>query len=74
MSNQMSLNWTIWFLSQPEIYGFADLSKVFEQGLIKICDIHSDSDFDKISKYLIPPNDMRNRCNLYVFREGVRPL
>ena len=74
MISEISSKWAFWFLSQPDFYGPADLSSVFEQGLIKICDISSDTKFDQISRYLICPKDMKNKCNLFVFREGIKPL
>ena len=74
MSCDLNSNWVLWFLQQPKQCDAKDFSKMYEEGLIKICEISSSSNFQDLAKYLIKPNKMKNKSNIYLFREGIRPL
>lgn len=74
MERYMRNNWVLWFMSQPNKYLPSEFSKIYEEGLVKVCEIQSESCFAEVSKYLIKPSCMKNRTMLYVFRERLRPL
>ena len=74
MNYDLNSNWVLWFLVQPKQCVAKEFSKMYEEGLIKICEISSSSNFQDLAKYLIKPNKMKNKSNIYLFREGSRPL
>jgi Eukaryotic initiation factor 4E len=67
-------SWVFWFSSQPKKCVGPEYSKVFKQGLIKLCSIDTKTSFFQFKDYLVKGAELKHGCNLYIFLEGVQPL
>ena len=74
MSLKKVSNWVCWFSMQPRKCAAAEYSKIFEQGLIKLCQISPSSTLISFYSHLVNLSDLTIGCSFYIFREGIRPL